>query len=138
MKKLLTLILLFPLFISCSSDNEITPTTEPETGDNMTTEQIVGTYHVVDLRVDGFNDLLPNLDIELIFKNDYILEELNVKTLERKQYTWSYSNKIISFENTDNGKVQGWFKDGNLKFKTYAKPYYPNLIGTFTYSKRKN
>lgn len=138
MKKLLTLILLFPLFISCSSDNEITPTTEPETGDNMTTEQIVGTYHVVDLRVDGFNDLLPNLDIELIFKNDYILEELNVKTLERKQYTWSYSNKIISFENTDNGKVQGWFKDGNLKFKTYAKPHYPNLIGTFTYSKRKN
>lgn len=138
MKKILYILFAISLFTACSSSEDTIPTTEPETGDNMTTEQIIGTYHVVDLRVDGFNDLLPNLDIELIFKNDYILEELNLNTLERKQYTWSYSNKIISFENTDNGKVQGWFKNGNLKFKTYAKPYYPNLIGTFTYSKRKN
>lgn len=137
MKKLLTLILLLPLFISCSSDNEITPTTEPETGDNMTTEQIVGTYILSDLTFDdGFIGMF-NDKIELSFKDDNTLEEFNPRTLERKKYIWSYSNKVISFENTQHGKVQGWFKDGYLKYRTYAKPNYPDKIGTYSYYKKK-
>lgn len=137
MKKLLTLILLFPLFISCSSDNEITPTTEPETGDNMTTEQIIGTYILSDLHIEGLNDAMFDEKIELSFKDNNTLEEFNPRTLEKKQYTWTYSNKVISFENTQHGKVQGWFKDSNLKYRATAKPNYPNKIGTYSYYKQK-
>lgn len=138
MKKLLSLILLLPLFISCSSDNEITPTTEPETGDNMTTEQIIGTYILSDLIFDNGNDGNYNDKIELSFKGNNTLEEFNPRTLERKKYTWSYSNNVISFENTQHGNVLGWFKNGYLKYRTYAKPNYPDKIGTYTYYKKTN
>ncbi|MFV0312190.1 MAG: hypothetical protein ACK5KN_11160 [Dysgonomonas sp.] len=138
MKKLLSLILLFPLFISCSSDNEIIPTIEPETGDNMTIEQIVGTYILSDLHIEGLNDAIFGEKIELSFKENNTLEEFNPQTLERKQYAWTYSNKVISFENTQHGKIQGWFKNGYLKYKTYAKPNNPNRIGTYTYIKKSN
>ncbi|MFV0312256.1 MAG: hypothetical protein ACK5KN_11490 [Dysgonomonas sp.] len=138
MKKLLYILFAISLFSACSSDEDTTPTTEPEIGDNMTIEQIVGTYILSDLQFnDGFVGMF-NEKIELSFKENNTLEEFNPRTLERKQYTWTYSNKVISFENTQHGKVQGWFKDGYLKYNTYAKPNYPNNIGTYTYYKKTN
>ncbi|MEN9918711.1 MAG: hypothetical protein RL662_1147 [Bacteroidota bacterium] len=57
MKKLLYILFAVCLFIACSSDDDNTnPTTEPQKGEAVTTEQIVGTYKATSIKFDNTGD----------------------------------------------------------------------------------
>lgn len=139
MKKL-SLLLLLPFFmlLSCSDSDDITPTTEPEKGDEMTIEQIVGTYVATSIKYDnGANGFFDD-KIELTFNSDYTGEEWNPRTLEKSPFTWAYSDKIISFSYSLHKNVKGWFKNSELKYRDYGinNGVKDKYIATHTYMKK--
>ena len=120
MKKLLILLLL-PLFIACSSDEEntSTPTTDPQKGDEVTTEQITGTYKATSIKFDNTGDGFFKDNLELTFNVDQTGEEWNPRTLEKTPFTWSYRDRIITFSYSLHKNVKGWFDKSNLKYRAY-------------------
>lgn len=120
MKKLITLLLLLPFFIACSSDdNTITPNTEPQKGDDVTTEQITGTYKASSIRFDNTGYGFFSDAIELTFNSDKTGEEWNPRTLAKVPFTWSYSNRIITFSYSLHKNIKGWFDKSNLMYRAY-------------------
>lgn len=49
--------MIFLLLISCSSDDEAVPTTEPQKEDNITIENVVGTYIPYRVYFENSNDI---------------------------------------------------------------------------------
>lgn len=137
MNKLLTLLLFTTLLISCSSDNDnpLISNTDPQKGDEVTTEQITGKYELSELNFDSGNLGTFEDKIQLTFNADKSGEEFNPRTLKKASFSWVYNNRVISFSHSIHGSVNAWFDKTTLKYKTYAKPEYPNEIGTYSYKK---
>lgn len=135
MKKLFAILLVLPFMFSCSSDNEVEPTTEPQKGDEVTVEQIVGRYELSGLFFDDGGLGTYEDKIRLTFNSDNSGEEFNPRTLKKTPFTWSYNDKVINFTHTIHGNINGWFDKKTLKYKAYAKPEYPKTIGTYSYKK---
>lgn len=136
MKKILYILFAVCLFTACSSDDDnTTPTTDPQKGDDVTIEQIIGKYELSDLNFDNGNLGTFEDKIQLTFNADKSGEEFNPRTLKKASFNWSYNNRVINFTHSVHGSVSGWFDKSTLKYKTYAKPEYPNEIGTYFYKK---
>lgn len=133
MKKLFLLLLVLPLLASCSSDDDIEPTKEPLHGDAVTTEQIVGTYKSASIRLDNTDDGLFTESIQLTFKADNTGQELNLATQKTHPFTWTYSDRVITFSYTLHKNVKGWFDKSELKYRDYYKNQY---LATFTFAKQ--
>lgn len=140
MKKLFLLLLVLPFLASCSSDDDIKePTKEPLKGDAVTTEQIVGTYKSTSIKLDNTDDGLFTEVIQLTFNADNTGEELNLTTQKTHPFTWTYSDRIITFSYTLHKNVKGWFDKSELKYRDYyidpedSKTQY---LATFSFSKQ--
>lgn len=124
MKKLLYTLFAVCLFTACSSDDDTpTPTTEPQKGDAVTTEQIVGTYRASEIKYDNNDFGFFDDKIELTFKADNTGEEWNPRTLAKTPFTWSYNStdRVISFSYSLHQNVKGWFDNSKLKYRDYVK-----------------
>lgn len=147
MKKILCILYSVCLLAACSSDDDtLSPTTDPLKGDPVTTEQIMGEYELRHVVHDNTNHGIIKDKLRLTIKDDFTCEDFNPRTLDKKQFTWSYSDGIISFSNSLNGQVKGWFDTSELWFdKSQLKyrAYYidgdgtkTNVIVTYTYVKQ--
>jgi hypothetical protein len=127
--------------IGCTKSEDLTSVEPRHDGDEMTIEQIVGTYIPAGMLYShgylsgwgGLNTAGYPEDIQLTFNSDYTGEEFNPVTSEKIPFTWSYRDKIISFKHSLHGDIQGWFKNNLLKYK--AKTNDPNYSGTYSYRK---
>lgn len=121
MNKLLTLLLFTTLLISCSSDNDnpLNSSTDPQRGDEVTTEQIVGTYKASSIRFDNTGYGFFSDAIELTFNPDKTGEEWNPRTLAKAPFTWSYSDRVITFSYSLHKNIKGWFDKSNLMYRAY-------------------
>lgn len=138
MKKLFLLLLVLPFLASCDDDIK-EPTKEPLKGDAVTTEQIVGTYKSVSIKLDNTDDGLFKEIILLTFNADNTGEEFNFTTQKKHPFTWTYSDRIITFSYTLHKNVKGWFDKSELKYRDYytdpenSKTQY---LATFSFSKQ--
>jgi hypothetical protein len=121
MKKLLYILFSVCLLTACggNEENSIIPTTEPEKGDAVTTEQIIGTYKASYIKFDNTDEGLFKDNLELTFNADQTGEERNPRTLEKTPFTWSYNDRVISFSYSLHKNVKGWFDKSNLKYRAY-------------------
>jgi hypothetical protein len=121
--------------IGCTKSEDLASVEPRADGDEMTIEQIIGTYLPTGLRyAEGSIGAWGGQDdIQLTFNSDYTGEEFNPVTLEKTPFTWSYDKRIICFTHSLHGDVQGWFENGSLKYK--IKTNISEYAGTYSYRK---
>lgn len=143
MKKILYLLFSVCIITACSSDDHITYSlsTDPLKGDEVTVDQIIGTYKSYEIVYDNTGNGIAHGffedNIELTFNADNTGEEK--RNINKIPFTWSYNDRVISFSYSLHKNIRGWFDKSGLKYRTddvYGSGVKSESIATVTFVKK--
>ncbi|MDR2917284.1 MAG: hypothetical protein LBV74_21020 [Tannerella sp.] len=123
MKKFLYILFSVCILTACSSDDDNpAPNTDPLKGDNISIEQVVGTYEPNRVYFENnSNNGFFEYNQKLTFNSDKTGYDFTYNE-DHSPFTWDLSNNIISFTHSKFGNVKAWIKDNKLSFKaTYEE-----------------
>lgn len=119
MKKIISLLLIIPFFLSCSSDEETTnpKSTEPLKGDNITVGDVVGAW-----KPNRSYLVLNNEETHFLYKQSFVFREDMTGydytfAFDKSPFTWELKDNIIYFKHSKYGDVKAWMKNNRICFK---------------------